>query len=239
MIHSIPNFPPEFEHQSYQYPKSGKDNGQLSFCISFNTASEAGKIGQHLLYTRPNIYSYNLVDGVTEEVETFKMLIDRKLPTVSREFHAMKTSITTLGSVELLAFGKDPRDLVDFYSHILSRHLDCDLYVQTWRRGSGGALETECEAGRKIFNVISMEMILDKGHSSGPWKFTSDHSKWAISANDQDPDQSSGDFWVCIGDLNRMKSQEKRGGGTLCMNNPHVWLNFRNLIQNMEPCPQS
>ena len=29
--------------------------------------------------------------------------------------------------------------------------------------------------------------------------------------------------WVCIADLNRMTSQEKRGGGAVCFHEPLLW----------------
>ena len=42
--------------------------------------------------------------------------------------------------------------------------------------------------------------------------------------------------WTCIGDVNRMKSQFKRGGGTVCLQNDDVWKAFRDSIDEIEPC---
>lgn len=62
------------------------------------------------------------------------------------------------------------------------------------------------------------------------WSYTKDHAKWAISEDtsyrgDSDnegatPQENS---WVCIADINRMTSQEKRGGGAICFHEPLLW----------------
>ena len=44
--------------------------------------------------------------------------------------------------------------------------------------------------------------------------------------------------YVCIGDINRMATQYKRGGGTVCFHNEFVWKAFRNLISSFEACPR-
>ena len=41
------------------------------------------------------------------------------------------------------------------------------------------------------------------------WDEGQDHSKWAVSTSGAKPT-------VCIGGVNRMLSQRKRGGGTVC-----------------------
>ncbi len=48
---------------------------------------------------------------------------------------------------------------------------------------------------------------------------TKDHSKWACS---EEKDKAIGQ-WVCVADINRMKSQEKRGGGVICFMEANLW----------------
>lgn len=67
------------------------------------------------------------------------------------------------------------------------------------------------------------------------WLGTQDHSKWAISApGAADPPV------VCVGDLNRMCSQEKRGGGTVCLydsaSGAPVWTSFNAAVASTEAC---
>jgi len=58
-----------------------------------------------------------------------------------------------------------------------------------------------------------------------------DHAKWAISLDKKRP-------YVCVGDINRMDTQRKRGGGTLCFQNPAVWKTFKAAIKVIEECPR-
>lgn len=61
------------------------------------------------------------------------------------------------------------------------------------------------------------------------WPFHDDHSKWAVGSVSSDP-------FVCIGDLNRMRSQAKRGGGTVCVRNSALWKLFYRQVEATEPC---
>jgi len=60
------------------------------------------------------------------------------------------------------------------------------------------------------------------------WAYTKDHAKWAISEETEDCEklddrQGTKKDWVCIADMNRMTSQEKRGGGAICFHEPDLW----------------
>ena len=46
------------------------------------------------------------------------------------------------------------------------------------------------------------------------WYYTKDHAKWAVSAEPN---------WICVGDINRQTSQEKRGGGTIRFEDQDLW----------------
>ena len=52
------------------------------------------------------------------------------------------------------------------------------------------------------------------------WFYTKDHAKWAASVEPN---------WVCIGDINRQTSQEKRGGGVICFQDQDVWEQFSKI----------
>lgn len=70
------------------------------------------------------------------------------------------------------------------------------------------------------------------------WPYTKDHAKWAISEEDEnrgvqtlakhhgirlaEAKGNQGD-WICVADINRMTSQERRGGGAICFNEPLLW----------------
>ena len=71
----------------------------------------------------------------------------------------------------------------------------------------------------------------DKKSVNAKWEFTSDHSKWAITG-----EKDKNAHWTCVGDINRMKSQFKRGGGVVCLKNDKVWKAFKSIIAATESC---
>ncbi len=85
-----------------------------------------------------------------------------------------------------------------------------DLLVQSWRNGARGVLKSDCEDKYTVQNVDKTTLI------KSSWHYKTDHSKWGITI---DSYQTS---FNCISDTNRMKSQFKRGGGSVCSNSVKV-----------------
>ena len=81
--------------------------------------------------------------------------------------------------------------------------------------------------------TIDLQMLKDSDGTpldGYVWEYTKDHAKWAISEEpadrgDHDVDDRAGKKtdWVCVADINRMTSQEKRGGGAVCFHEPQLW----------------
>lgn len=234
LIHSVPNFPPLF-NGSYNYPDTGRENGQLSMCLSFQTQSEGSKIGRHLTFLRPNIYDYNLIKTIPSDNEYFQSLLSplQSRKSISDEIIKTKITGTDKSADEFLAFSKPSKVLVDIYSEEISPTLKSDLYTQTWRRGAGGILNSSCPIRKKqTINIQSLRINFpDNRSASVDWEFTSDHSKWTITKT-----ETSSNHWTCIGDINRMRSQYKRSGGVVCLKNDKVWRLFKSLIKETESC---
>ena len=57
------------------------------------------------------------------------------------------------------------------------------------------------------------------------WHYTKDHAKWGVSQSDA---------WVCVADINRQTSQEKRGGGTIAFRDETLWDALRQVEQLKE-----
>lgn len=80
---------------------------------------------------------------------------------------------------------------------------------------------------------IDLQMLTDhQGNqlTDYHWAYTKDHAKWAISAAADERGKAEDDkalstpiSWVCVADMNRMTSQEKRGGGAICFHEPLLW----------------
>lgn len=80
---------------------------------------------------------------------------------------------------------------------------------------------------------VDLQMLTDhhgKKLTDYHWPYTKDHAKWAISEEPDERGQKESDMevptqpsWVCVADINRMTSQEKRGGGAICFHEPLLW----------------
>jgi hypothetical protein len=91
---------------------------------------------------------------------------------------------------------KSPDHQIDIYQdELVTRHKDM-WYVETWKRGY------HYEINPHITDVHSIE------YETVNYKSSQDHSKWA-ACNEH----------VWIGDLNRMTTQMKRGGGGVLIHN--------------------
>ena len=97
--------------------------------------------------------------------------------------------------IGLHLFAKTQAAGVNMYLWI-ARHLEIEeLYVQTWRQGSGGKMNSYC---RNRLHVMNIKMLQFKNLKLRPFKHTQDHSKWAVGRKGG---QSS---IVCIADTNRV-----------------------------------
>lgn len=97
---------------------------------------------------------------------------------------------------------------IDIYSDYLAKQDKSTWYVETWQRGS--AITKKCDNVKEVHTVKFNDI---------EYKESQDHSKWACS-----------DSQCWIGDLNRMKSQSKRGGGGILITHPAMAKAFRSLI---------
>jgi deoxyribonuclease-2 len=121
--------------------------------------------------------------------------------------------IQTLVFSDLLVHhAKSPHHEIDIYSDYLVGLEEGDWFVETWKRGS--LIKKRCGKTNDVclVNVHGTE-----------YKESQDHSKWAISTSY---------YW--IGDLNRMQSQFKRGGGGMLVKQKEVAKAFRSFIIKIE-----
>ncbi|RWS21211.1 plancitoxin-1-like protein, partial [Leptotrombidium deliense] len=192
------------------------------------TSNEANNILLHLQTLRPNIY-YSNDAKLLKDNSGFKNLVDKVAP---KESSAQRTIKSYKGQV-FIAFSKNPKASGDLYGAYIAPSLKNDLSVETWRRGAGGPLTSNCSSTYKIINVDTLEMKFKGGNifTTDEWLYTQDHAKWAVTTASISP-------FVCIADINRMESQFKRGGGSLCFNDSDVWKQFNDIIKGVEACPK-
>lgn len=232
MIHSVPHFaePVSSSDAEYSYPSSGRENGQTAMCISFRTKDELDKILTQLLCMRPNVYDMVTEDDVLKISSKLMDLEQRKWP---KKVAESTGHISSIGGQSFTSFARNAKSShKDLYLELIAPALESDLLVETWRRGAGDPLPSNCSFKYKVNNVESLEL---KFQSSGPtretspWNYREDHSKWAVAV-----DKPA----ACVGDINRMSSQYKRGGGSMCMKDRQVWQIMKNSIHGIEACPK-
>ncbi|KAG5275600.1 hypothetical protein AALO_G00122210 [Alosa alosa] len=133
--------------------------------------------------------------------------------------------MTTLAGHKFVSYAKYGRLHDDLFSAVLDKHMGGDFYAKSWGR-LRHPLPSNCSVPNIVYNVEQVQLP-----TTEPFSITVDHSKWSVTV-----DESSRP-WTCIADMNREVSQESRGGGAVCTDNPAVWSAFSSIVFSYEPCP--
>ena len=210
--HSVPQFPPIGDDE-YSYPDSGKTNGQSFLCMSL-TLDELNTVANNILVEIPHVYDsvipsdLHIVPGVLD-------IIDEKW----KDKVETQSSLLNVGSEQVKHYVKSRNWGKDSYKDLLVTELAADGYSETWQNGSGGVLASDCSGAHNIYNIQKVKF------PDGEWTSTKDHSKWAVV----------GDY-VCIGGVNRVASQEKRGGQHFCIKHSEFASEMKGVIESYEQC---
>lgn len=234
LVHSVPKFPPNLT-SGYDYPDSGMVYGQSFMCITLNY-KYLNSIGQQLGYTYPKIYDSKLPSAFEEENPQMAAALKGKHVTSSPWNNTV--TLTTDSGIRCISFAKYSDFGKDLYHDWVAPYLNSDLFVETWQNGAGSKMESDCSGSYKVFNVVNLEVVGQE------FKEHLDHSKWAVSTTSSSSSKHhskaapSSSGWICVGDINRMETQRKRAGGTVCASLPNVSNNYKNLITDWEKCNQ-
>ena len=166
--------------------------------------------GQSFVYIEMP-YSKEKIETILKQIEWMDaniFLTNNMIPPPS--YFATIGIKTMVISSTISHYSKPSHYIIDIYGE----HL-CDLdsstwYVETWRRGS--------PIQKTIPNLHDVKNL---GWFAINYKESQDHSKWAVS-----------NHYVWIGDLNRMESQMKRGGGGVVIRDSAMVKAFKGLIIN-------
>ncbi|XP_052820461.1 plancitoxin-1-like isoform X1 [Mya arenaria] len=219
LVQSTPKFPPARNH-GYSFPN--KTYAQSFLCISMETSKNLNAIGKQLQYNWPLIYDQNLPKEFADKYGDFKAALEGN-HVIYPPWYS-ETKLVSLAGVTFTSFAKYWKWEKDLYADWLASSFNDSLLVQTWHRGNRD-MGSSCNGTNKVMNVVTL------GFNAIGYNFksTQDHSKWAIT-------NSSNLAGVCIGDINRQKSQMKRSGGTVCFQHKNVWTAFNDLVKTIEPC---
>lgn len=117
----------------------------------------------------------------------------------------------TVGGMPFKVIAKNRGWAKDFWNDLVGPTLGSDMDVETWIRGKIPPT-LDSDGIHKTFDVKYVDLApLGVPYA---WPETHDHAKWGVTVDSD---------WVCVGDINRMVSQEKRGGGTIAFQNDILW----------------
>lgn len=221
---NVPRFPTE-KKLGYGYPNTGMKYGQMMICVTFN-ADQFQDIGLQLKYIHPHMYSHNLPAAWEKDFEHIHDLISGKY--IIREPYARTAPLKSSGGVKFTHFGKTGSWHHDLYHDLVAPSLKTNIITATWQHGAKtNNLGPTCKGDYTVVDVSRVGVTTQKKQYT--FKNWDDHSKWVVSTNEKLP-------YVCVGDINRQYSQFKRGGGTMCVEDPQLWKTFKKLVLASSMC---
>ncbi|XP_051250653.1 plancitoxin-1-like [Dicentrarchus labrax] len=228
LLHSTPRFPFDKASNNF-FPESGKENGQTFICVTFPYATFK-QIGLHLQYIHAHTFEHNIPDGFHNELKKAAKLKDgtklKEPADIPKELyqdlksnanHPFRSFVKKVLDTESDDEDCDDEKKRDLYFHI-AQNIGSSVRAQTWNQGN------KFESEDPVYNVECIEVGGKK------WN-TNDHSKWCVSVDDKGPE-----YWTCFGDSNRARSQCKRRGGALCIQDKTVNGIFKNFIKPKADC---
>lgn len=225
LLHSVPGFVQGLQSGQYSFPDTARENGQAFMCVTFPTP-QVDTIARLLRTEYANVYARQVPQAMKDKYPEVALLAkDSFVRALDQKLYI--ANLTSVGGVALRAYAKRATLDDDLYSGVLANDLKDDLAVQSWRNGAGGKLPPACNSSYTVVNIDAVQLRFD-ANTSVTFNTTEDHSKWAVTI-DRDV--------FCFASMNRMGSQETRGGEALCFSNGVVQALFaRSAIIN-EGCP--
>lgn len=225
LIHSVPKFP-DLSLPRFTWTAS-TTYGQSFLCITLPAAAVDQSAFQ-LRHVKAQIFSQNAPSWLPTASPNMSLLLQQ---TPAAESNSSVAELTTKGGVGITHFAKSAVWGQDLYEDLVEPYYEKGFMWETWRR-KPYTEPTYCRAnassGKKYDSVNVMSIRFGQGTSRETvFKYTRDHCKWGISAVGST---------VCIGDINRMTSQKKRGGGTACIESAPLWNAIDALINSTDSC---
>jgi deoxyribonuclease-2 len=182
--------------------------GQTFLCLSLDMATASRIADQMGNHQEPQVYLPRIPGalGKTDPLARIAQKVDPNAPGDSNVIDCQ-----TRGGLAFKVIAKNRKWGKDFWNDLVGPTLGSDMDVETWIRGKIPPT-LDSDGIHKTFDV----KYIDLSPLGIPytWPETHDHAKWGLTVDSD---------WVCVGDINRMVSQEKRGGGTIAFQDQKLW----------------
>eukprot|EP00803_Ostreobium_quekettii_P006150 evm.model.scf_561EXC.4 EVM.evm.TU.scf_561EXC.4 scf_561EXC:32271-33401(-) len=228
VTHSIPRFPqpPTANGSIAELPASAWTEAQHAFCITLAPGGIEALAGA-LALMRPNVYPFSAIpDALRLAYPNATTLLRPSPPPPPPSLAAIP--LASAQGTQFILLAKSPNFVAKIHDFV-EQYFNAPMEWQTWRRGRGGRLPSCCPPACPI-ETLNVAGVAAANRSAIAWPYTRDHSKWGVALG------RAGMEVFCAGDLNRMASQERRGGGFLCGVAPRLWRAFRGVVGAVEAC---
>lgn len=182
--------------------------GQTFLCITLALATASKIAAQMIDHQQPQVYEPRLPRslGPNDPLSLLTKPIDPNATGASGS-----ADYISKGGMAFTVIAKNRDWGKDFWNDLVGPTLKEDMDVDTWIRGKIPPT-LDSDGIHKTFDI----KYIDLSQLGAPWAWpeTHDHAKWGITKEHN---------WICVGDINRMISQEKRGGGTIAFQNATLW----------------
>ncbi|HEX7721205.1 MAG TPA: deoxyribonuclease II family protein [Pyrinomonadaceae bacterium] len=182
--------------------------GQTYLCISLDLATASQIANQMANHQEPQVYVPRIPDTL-DKSDPLYVLTQPLNPNAPGDGDVIDCK--SRGGLAFKVIAKNRKWDRDFWNDLVGPTLGSDMRDETWIRGKIPPI-LDSDGIHKTFDVS----FVDFRPLGVPWAWpeTHDHAKWGITVDSD---------WVCVGDINRMISQEKRGGGTIAFQEPTLW----------------
>jgi deoxyribonuclease-2 len=181
--------------------------GQTYLCISLDLATAQKIAAQMVDHQEPQTYfcrAANLpkTDALYQLTQPLQANPAADANTIELKSH---------GGMPFKVLAKNRKWNQDFWNGFVGPTLGEDMDDETWIRGPIAPI-ADTDGIHKTFDIKFINLGAMGAHWA--WPESHDHAKWGITLKSD---------WVCVGDINRMISQRKRGGGTIAFQNEVLW----------------
>ena len=182
--------------------------GQTFLCLSLDLATASAIAAQMANHQEPQVYLPR-TPATLDPGDALFRLTQTLDPNATGDSDVI--DCRTRGGLAFKVIAKNRRWGKDFWNDLVGPTLGADMNDETWIRGKIPPT-LDSDGIHKTFDV----KYIDLSPLGIPWAWpeTHDHAKWGITVDSD---------WVCVGDINRMMSQERRGGGTVAFQDPRLW----------------
>jgi deoxyribonuclease II len=182
--------------------------GQTFICITLDMGTASKIATQMAGNQQPQVYEPRMPSSLSK-TDPLYLLTKPLDPNAGGESGSV--NYVSKGKMKFTVIAKNRDWGKDFWNQLVGPELGEDMDVETWIRGKIPPT-LDSDGIHKTFDI----KYIDLSRLGAPWAWpeTHDHAKWGITKANN---------WICVGDINRMISQEKRGGGTIAFQNEVLW----------------